>query len=143
MFTKKKLHAGNATILSQEPINSIIGKDLFIQGELKGEGTIRIDGRVEGNIFLEKGVIVGEHANILGDVKSENLIVYGKLTGNILCKSIQIKSSGIIKGDIHTDVVLIETGGKYNGQLHMHENSDAEGVLKTLPTTETEKKRLA
>jgi cytoskeletal protein CcmA (bactofilin family) len=132
---KRQLQIEDATILNQEPINSIVGKDLVIKGELHGEGTVRVDGRVEGDITLQKGLIVGDEAVVTGDVKTENLIVYGKLVGNIFCKSIQVKSSGNIKGDIHTEIILIETGGKYNGQLYMQDGVNSlEGVLpKSLP----------
>ncbi|MCH5600199.1 bactofilin family protein [Niabella ginsengisoli] len=131
---KRQLQIEDATVLNQEPINSIIGKDLIIKGELQGDGTVRVDGRVEGNITLQRGLIVGDGAFVIGDVKTENLIVYGKLTGNIFCKSIQIKSSGNIKGDIHTEIILIETGGKYNGQLYMQDevNSLENSIPKTL-----------
>lgn len=132
---KRSVQIEDATVLNQEPINSIIGKDLVIKGELQGSGTVRIDGRVEGNISLERGLIVGAEAVVAGDVKTENLIVYGKLIGNIFCKSIQIKNSGNIKGDIQTEIILIETGGTYNGQLYMQEanRSLEQAAPKSLP----------
>ncbi len=143
MFGSKKHQESNITILCQEPINSIIGEGLTIQGDIKGDGTIRIDGVLEGNVSAQKGVIIGDTAYITGDIKTESLIVYGRITGNIYCKSIQIKNSGIIKGEIFTDVILIETGGKYNGQLHMREDKEVI-ELSNIPTEpDTKKKRLA
>lgn len=121
MFGKKKNKED--MLLGQEPINTLIGSDITIKGDLNGTSTIRIDGHVEGNLHIAEGIIIGEHARITGDVRTDKLIVYGQLAGTTYCNNIQIKESGVLKGDIYTSIIHIESGGKYNGQLHMKDES--------------------
>ena len=116
----KKKKTENA-LLGHEPIKTLIGEDVTFKGDLSGASTIRVDGIIEGNLNIEEGIIIGEQARITGDIRTDKLIVHGQLNGNTYCNHIQIKSSGVLQGDIFTHVIHIETGGRYNGQLHMKE----------------------
>ena len=91
-----------------------------IIGDLTCNSSIRIDGKVTGNIITQKLIIVGEKAEIKGDLNSKNVIVFGKLEGNVIAGEVQIKKSGIINGDISVQAIEIEMGGKYNGKLMMN-----------------------
>lgn len=122
---RKKKHKEDV-LLGQEPINTLIGQDITLKGDLNGTSTIRIDGNIEGNLHIEEGIIIGEHAKITGDVHTDKLIVYGQLIGNTYCNNIQIRQSGILKGDIYTHIIHIESGGRYNGQLHMKDENGAD-----------------
>ena len=59
----------------------IVGNDTVIKGEIVSKGAVRIDGRLEGSIAAES-VIVGQDANILGDITSKTLIAAGRVTGD-------------------------------------------------------------
>ena len=76
--------------------------------------------QVSGNVTSQKLIIVGEKAEIKGDLSSKNVIVFGKLTGNVIAGEVQIKKSGTISGDISVQAIEIEMGGKYNGKLMMN-----------------------
>lgn len=47
---------------------------------------MRIDGEVNGNIHLKKGIVLGESGKVNGNIHSDNLIIYGKINGNVLAK---------------------------------------------------------
>lgn len=129
MFNKKESNPSNKMI--NEAITSIIGEDMNVVGDLISTTSIRIDGKVSGNITSQKLIIVGEKAEIKGDLSSKSIIVFGKLLGNIAAGEIQIKKTGIINGDISTQVIEIEMGGKYNGKLMMNEEQkELNGKLK-------------
>ncbi|WP_245729369.1 bactofilin family protein [Niabella drilacis] len=100
-------------------INTVIDEGMLIKGNISGEGAIRIDGKIEGNIELKEGIILGEKAEITGSVKSNIIVVHGKLHGNISCRFLYIKSTGLIDGDIEVGAFEVELGGKYNGTLKM------------------------
>ncbi|MET3732816.1 bactofilin family protein [Moheibacter stercoris] len=108
--------------LTNLPIETVIAEGITIQGDILGEGAIRIDGKVEGNVQLSKGVILGEKAEIIGSVKSSEVIVFGKLNGNLECKDLYIKSTGKIDGNILVNAFAVDMGGKYNGNLKMTQN---------------------
>ena len=73
-----------------------------------------------GNVIAQKLIIVGEKAEIKGDLSSKNIIVFGKLIGNVTATEVQIKKTGTIHGDISVQAIEIEMGGKYNGSLVMN-----------------------
>ncbi len=108
--------------LSNLPIDTVIADGIVIIGNIIGKGAIRIDGKVEGNVELDKGVILGEKAEIIGRIKSSEVVVYGKLTGDLECKELHIKETGKIDGNMVVNCFSVEMGGKYNGNLKMTSN---------------------
>ncbi|MCD2425991.1 polymer-forming cytoskeletal protein [Niabella pedocola] len=107
------------TNLDNIAINTVIDEGMLIKGDISGEGAIRIDGKIEGNIDLKEGIILGEKSEIRGAVKSSIVVVHGKLYGNIQCRYLYIKSTGLIDGDIEVEAFEVELGGQYNGTLKM------------------------
>ncbi|MPN18738.1 hypothetical protein SDC9_166101 [bioreactor metagenome] len=99
------------------PINTIIGNDIVFKGDIYGENVIRIEGKVEGNISLKRGIILGEKAFVEGNMESDYIILFGHIKGNIKSKEIVLKSTGTVQGDIVTDALEIEMGSRYNGNL--------------------------
>ena len=64
----------------QPRLETIIGPETTLQGELNTTGTVRIDGTLEGNVNAG-WVIIGEKGSIKGDVTSKGMVVGGKITG--------------------------------------------------------------
>ena len=118
---KKKNKNGSPSKIDSMPISTVIGADIFLKGDIQGESIIRIDGRVDGNISLKNGIVLGEKAHVNGNIESNHVVIYGSITGNITCKELMLKKTGVISGDIDTSVIEIEMGGKYNGKLNMPE----------------------
>lgn len=117
MFKKKNKSYKKS--IDQIPINTVISEKITIKGDISGDSSIRIDGTVEGNLSVSSGVILGEKAKVIGDIESDAVIVYGKIKGNLKAKELTIKNTAIIEGDIKTELLEIEPGGKYNGSLFM------------------------
>ncbi|MDO5665451.1 MAG: polymer-forming cytoskeletal protein [Bacteroidia bacterium] len=114
--------------IETQPIDTVIGSEIIFKGDIKGENVIRVDGIIEGNLALTKGIVIGEKAKVTGNLKSDRIIIYGSIFGDIECKELNIKSSGIVNGDIQADNVEIEMGGRYNGNLTMQQ------TISKLPT---------
>ena len=121
MFDDSKKKNKNASVskIDSMPISTVIGTDILFKGDMQGDSIIRIDGKVEGNVSLKKGIVLGEKAQVTGNMESDYIVVYGSITGNILCQELMIKKTGVVNGDITTSVIEIEMGGKYNGKLNM------------------------
>ncbi|MDT9694086.1 polymer-forming cytoskeletal protein, partial [Streptomyces sp. P9(2023)] len=62
---------------------TIIGPDLVIRGTVRSSGTVRIDGRIEGEVNAAL-VVVGEHASVQGDISAEDLTVRGEVQGTVV-----------------------------------------------------------
>jgi len=100
-------------------LESIIGKNSDINGELNVSGTLRVDGMVHGKVNAEC-VIVSESAMIKGDIKARAIIVGGKVEGNLFGEEmIEIKSKGMVLGEIFTNKFFVIEGGILNGRVQM------------------------
>ena len=121
MFDSKKNIKLSSSKIDSMPITTVLGADITFTGDVKGDSVIRIDGKIDGNVSIKQGVVLGEKAYIKGDVNSDYVIIYGNATGNITCKELLVRKSGVINGDIQTENIEIEMGGRYNGKLTMTE----------------------
>ncbi len=132
--------------LDSLPINTVLGTDINYKGDISGDSIIRIDGKVEGNISLKEGIILGEKAYVEGNMDSDYIILFGHIKGNIKSKEIILKATGIVEGDIQTDALEIEMGSRYNGNLKIGKietnNDDGAKIFDRKPEliiSETEK----
>jgi cytoskeletal protein CcmA (bactofilin family) len=108
------------TELSSQEVRTIVGPGCLFEGNLTiPEGLTRIDGEVIGNIRGNGGLIIGENGSVKGDLSVENVVVYGKVHGNIKARSLEIRASGRVDGDIQVQELVVEKGAIYNGKCSM------------------------
>jgi cytoskeletal protein CcmA (bactofilin family) len=108
-------------MLSKKPdkIETMIGANSLLRGEIEVKGTLRIDGRIEGNCKAD-WVVAGEKGCIKGDIQANGVIVGGTVEGNITGReSVEIKSHGRVCGDIRTQKLIIIEGGVFDGNSTM------------------------
>lgn len=106
----------------QVNINSVsrISAGTLFKGEMISPADIRIDGRFEGKIYSEGKVVVGEAAEIAGDVICTNVDIWGKMTGNLFVKDItSLKAGCAINGNLQVRRLIIELGATFNGNCRM------------------------
>lgn len=109
-----------------QKLEVVIGTETVVKGEIVSKGTVRIDGRFEGNVTADC-VIIGAGANILGDVASKSLIAAGRLTGNVhSSESVEIQPKGEVCGDIYTLRLTVADGGVFEGRSYMQKNRELE-----------------
>lgn len=102
-----------------EKLESLIGSNAGLKGEIDTKGTLRIDGTVEGNVSAD-WVVIGEKAQIKGDVTARGIVVGGRVDGNLRAKEIvEIKSKGRICGEIFTNKLTIAEGAFFDGRSSM------------------------
>ncbi|MBF0119566.1 MAG: polymer-forming cytoskeletal protein [Desulfobacterales bacterium] len=107
-------------------INTLLGHDTNIRGSLEFQGTIRIDGKVSGKILTNSGtLIIGENSVICADIKTDTIIIMGKVIGNIdAANRVEIHSGAYVKGDISTNTVLIKKGAFLKGRCKIIRKED-------------------
>ena len=99
---------------------TLLAKDVDFKGVVNFDGTVRVDGRVEGEIHTTGTLIVGEHAIIKGIVSAGVLMNSGKINGTITAvEKIQILKPGVLVGDIRTPSIAIEEGSHFHGMCDM------------------------
>lgn len=102
-------------------ISTLLGIGTTIEGTLAFKDTIRLDGRVKGKIFSEKGtVIIGERAMVEAEIRVGVAIIKGTVNGQIqAAERIEVHMPASITGDIQAPVLSIETGVSFNGNCTM------------------------
>src|SRR5213594_2859549 len=101
MWSKRE-KANVYTMNGDEPF-TFLGKGAQFKGIIHFEGTIRIDGRLEGEIHTKGTLMVGEHAVIEGDISADVVVSGGHINGNIVAsEKVQLLSAGVVTGTIKT-----------------------------------------
>jgi len=109
----------------QQKMETIIGAETGIKGELKAKGTVRIDGMLEGDVHADS-VIVGETGRIKGDIHSRGVVVGGRVDGNIDSKEmVELKAKAKVYGKISTGKLVVSEGAVFEGQSCMGEKRPA------------------
>ncbi len=116
-------------------ISTFIGADASIDGTIEFKGTIRVDGRVKGNISSTGGtVVVGENGIVNAEIAVNVAVVMGEVNGSIDAKErIEVYPPGRLGGDIHSPIVSIEPGGIFNGNCVMKPNAESAEKLSFFP----------
>lgn len=101
-------------------IETLIGEQCYIIGSLNGNGLLKIDGSVDGDLFSEDDVILGISGHVKGNLTCNNAYIQGIIQGNVTCKStLTIEDSGKVKGDILVKKLMISEGGILDGKCNM------------------------
>lgn len=100
---------------------SIISSDMTIQGSLSSSGDIQIDGRVEGDI-RSAGLVIGENAEVQGEVYAEDVTVRGKVMGRIRARKILLAATSRVEGDILHEAFAVESGAFFEGNCRHSDN---------------------
>jgi len=103
---------------------SVISDECQFQGTLDLQGSLRVDGRLEGNVDNAKFVTVSKTGNVKGDITAQGVVIIGSMAGNIVADSVEILSSAKIKGDIRSKSILIEGGAKVNATITVVSEED-------------------
>lgn len=94
-----------------------------INGKVCFETSIRIEGKLNGEMTAKKIVVVGPSGVVNAQIKAETLVVMGVVKGDIeVTKAIEILAGGSVEGSIITPSINIETGAKFNGNCTMKFN---------------------
>jgi cytoskeletal protein CcmA (bactofilin family) len=104
-----------------------------LEGTLQLSGVFRLDGKVKGNILSEHSLILGENAQVEGQIEGNHIAIAGRFDGVIFAKGrVEIQAKGVVTGEIHSPCLVIEPGGIFDGRCHMLASSESTKPL-TIP----------
>jgi cytoskeletal protein CcmA (bactofilin family) len=96
-----------------------------VEGKLRCKETLRIDGRVTGEVECEKAVLIGEGARVRASISADEVQISGVVEGDIAARrKITLERTAVVKGDLTTPGIVIEEGAKLKGRIVI--GSDAE-----------------
>ncbi|MBP6335067.1 MAG: polymer-forming cytoskeletal protein [Bacteroidia bacterium] len=99
---------------------NLIGAGTIIEGDVRSNGDIRIDGTVHGKVISKAKVVVGSTGTVEGDVSCQNSDLSGTVKGKMsVSELLFLKSSAKIIGDIVTGKLVVEVGATFTGSCNM------------------------
>jgi cytoskeletal protein CcmA (bactofilin family) len=109
-----------------ESVISIIGPGMTVVGDCQTEGTVRIEGVVEGSIRAGKAVVIGKQGKVRGDIHTQDAVVSGHVTGTVVAESrLELQATCQIDGEVRTRRMQLEEGAVLNGTVEMGEKKKA------------------
>lgn len=116
MFNSNK----KTSTINTDRIDTLIGRNTGIEGALTAEGTVRIEGKLKGDVTLSGNLIVGEEGSVKGNVKADSVILSGIIEGNVTVENhLHVTSTAKLIGDIDAKNIVIDEGAIFNGNCKM------------------------
>ena len=104
----------------EEQVKAYMGEDTVFNGSLTFEGTVRIDGKFEGQVITEDTLIVGETGHLKAEIYAGTVVCIGRVEGTIVAsKKVEIHSTSKVVGNVKSPGIYIELGGVLDGTCDM------------------------
>lgn len=103
-----------------EPTESVLGRGARVRGRVGGDGDLRVEGHVEGEVRIAGQLTIEEGAAIAGAVDAAAVVVGGALQGDIAARGpVTIRATAKVEGNITGDVaeVVLEEGASFEGRI--------------------------
>ena len=124
------LGQGKKTKSASTKVDTIIGQQTRIEGDVHFSGGLHIDGQVKGGVIAEADsasvLTVSEHGSIEGDVRVPTVILNGKVTGDVRsAERIELASKARVDGDVYYNLIEMAMGAAVNGSLVHNAETDS------------------
>ena len=100
---------------------SVVSAECYFQGTLNVQGSLRVDGTLEGAVDNSRHVIVGDGGKIVGDVTAEIVVCGGTIEGNVCADMLEVLGKASIHGDIRAKKMIVEEGSRIDGHCSIGE----------------------
>jgi cytoskeletal protein CcmA (bactofilin family) len=116
----KKDNINTSNIKGLDRLDTFIGRVTNIKGNILTQGSIRIDGQIDGNVDSSEAVITGPESLIKGNVKCKDAVIAGRIEGNVYAQeTVELQSGASVMGDIDCGNLIIGKNCFFEGKCHM------------------------
>ncbi len=125
---------GNKVNKIDQKLDTLVGADAVITGDVAFSGGLRVDGIIRGNVQEQEGsestIILSEHGRIEGAVSTTKIVLNGTVVGPVKASQfIELQTKARISGDLHYQSLEMHMGAVIDGKLvHMEENATEDEV---------------
>lgn len=99
---------------------SLVGNGTVVEGKIKTEGSIRIDGKLVGDLHAKANVAVGLNGLVEGNLNGRNVSLAGKVVGTVTAsEKLVLESKSVVKGDVRAARLVVDEGATFDGQCVM------------------------
>lgn len=125
----------------QRTIDCLIGTTTLIEGNIKFQGGLRVDGIIKGNVIAEPGapsmLVLSEHARIEGEVHAAHLVINGTLLGPVKAYDLlELQPKARVTGDVQYKALEMHHGAIVSGKLLHIDDDDNRPGLKLLASND-------
>ena len=116
---------------------TVIGENVSIEGNIRGDEHVVIEGSMKGNIELEKhNFTVGSKGRVEGEINAQSVRVSGQMIGNIKTQGkVEITKEADFMGDIRAKSISVETGAYFKGSIELEKEPHRKTALAAKSTT--------
>jgi cytoskeletal protein CcmA (bactofilin family) len=101
-------------------VDTMIGPGAEIKGQLRVRGTVFIDGKVEGDVQADEGIMMGASGQVKGDLRARTVVVGGRVAGDCLAEErLELLNTASVKGDLKSARMVIGEGAYFEGAVVM------------------------
>ena len=134
VWPNKKSPVASLVVVANEI--SRIAEGVSLKGDLSSRNDVRLDGCIEGIVYSQGRVVVGENAVIKGSVLCSNIDLWGQVDGDLYASEVLVlKSSAKVKGGIHTNKIQVEMGARIDGTCEMIEKEGFDKYVSSIVKT--------
>ena len=119
----------------EQNVNDVsrISQGTAIRGDMTASTDIRVDGQVDGMLYSDGKVVVGESARLSGKLFGSTIDFWGKMDGDVFVKdTLSLKSSSKVNGNIHVRRIQVEMGAEINGSFKMITEQEYDQLVATM-----------
>lgn len=108
-------------------LNSIV-QGTAVDGTVRAQSDIRVDGTIKGKLFCDAKVIIGPTGHVEGEIRCQNAVIEGKFEGILEVKELlNVRETATINGDVSTSKLIVQPGGVFNVTCKMGGTTETYG----------------
>lgn len=112
--------------MSNGVAQSVITSEVEIKGVIKSAGSVRMDGKLDGDLASQGDSILGKTATMKGNISGNNVVIEGTINGTIAARDkIEMKAAARITGDIKSKRLSVEDGVTFIGKAEVNPGGGA------------------
>jgi cytoskeletal protein CcmA (bactofilin family) len=134
-----KANSGETSSSSTEL--NFLGGGTVVEGTIKTDNSVRIDGTLKGKLICKKTLTVGVNGEIEGEIEAKNAIIGGKINGKIkVTEKLVLESKSTLIGELKAGKLLIDEGAVFEGTSKMGVKEQVPvGIIPSKPLEEPKK----
>ncbi len=130
MFGNNKKPDNSNISANSSALNSLV-QGTIVEGTVRAESDIRVDGIIHGDLTCSAKVIIGPTGEIKGEVKCVNAMIDGKFEGKLYVEDLlTVRETAIVNGDIHTGKLIVQSGAVFNVTCDMGKSNSRKTLQK-------------
>ena len=103
---------------------NMIAAGTTVEGKIRTQGSVRVDGKVIGEISASEALAVGATGEIEGNVSAKNVTVGGKIRGSVnVAEKAVLEGKSVVKGDLRAARLVIDEGAVFDGKVSMSDKA--------------------